>query len=44
MILAADALSGSSPASGLFVDHRGLPDIIDVEIDVSGHLPVHEPD
>ena len=44
VILAADALSGSSPASGLFVDHRGLPDIIDVEIDVSGHLPVHEPD
>tara|TARA_B100000678_G_scaffold86184_1_gene71728 strand:- start:573 stop:1025 length:453 start_codon:yes stop_codon:yes gene_type:complete len=44
VILAADALSGSSPASGLFIDHRGLPDIIDVEIDVSGHLPVHEPD
>ena len=31
VILAADALSGSSPASGLFIDHRGLPAIIDVE-------------
>ncbi|MAG51533.1 MAG: hypothetical protein QF796_03200 [Acidimicrobiales bacterium] len=35
VILAADALSGASPASGLFVDHRDLPEIIDVEI-VSG--------
>ena len=31
VVLAADALGGCSPASGLFVDHRGLPDVIVVE-------------
>ena len=31
IILAADAISGSSPASSLFVDHSSLPDIIDTE-------------
>jgi len=31
VVLAADALSGSSPASGIFVDHSTLPDVIDVE-------------
>ena len=31
VILAADALSGASPASSLFVNHSDLPDIIDVE-------------
>ncbi len=31
VILAADALSGSSPASAVFVDHRGLPDIIELD-------------
>jgi len=30
-VLASDALSGSSPASGIFVDHSTLPDIIDIE-------------
>jgi hypothetical protein len=38
VILTADALSGASPAAALFVDHAGLPDIIDTE------SPVHEPD
>ena len=38
VILTADALSGASPAAALFVDHTGLPDIIDTE------SPVHEPD
>ena len=31
VVLAADALGGCSPASGLFVDHSTLPDVIDVE-------------
>ena len=31
IVLAADAISGSSPASSLFVDHSSLPDIIDIE-------------
>ncbi len=31
VVLASDALSGSSPASGIFVDHSTLPDIIDIE-------------
>ena len=31
VVLAADALGGCSPASGIFVDHSGLPDVIDVE-------------
>jgi len=31
VVLAADALSGASPASSLFVDHSALPDVIDVE-------------
>jgi len=29
VVLAADALSGSSPASGLFVDHSLLPELLD---------------
>ena len=40
VILAADALSGSSPASRLFVDHRGLPDIIDVGIKVGADVGI----
>jgi hypothetical protein len=31
VVLASDALSSSSPASGIFVDHSTLPDIINVE-------------
>jgi len=31
VVLASDALSGSSPASGIFVDHSTLPDIIAIE-------------
>ncbi|MDG2427775.1 MAG: hypothetical protein P8M16_05045 [Acidimicrobiales bacterium] len=31
VILAADALGGCSPASGVFSDHTSLPDIIDVK-------------
>lgn len=34
IILAADALSGSSPASALFVNHAGLPDIIETQAPV----------
>jgi len=30
VVLAHDALTGSSPASGLFVDHDALPDLVDV--------------
>ncbi|MBR11642.1 MAG: prenyltransferase [Acidimicrobiaceae bacterium] len=35
VVLAADALGGCSPASGLFVDHSTLPDVIAVEPDPS---------
>ncbi|MDP7411479.1 MAG: hypothetical protein QF538_06860 [Acidimicrobiales bacterium] len=38
VVLTADALSGASPASGLFTEHTGLPDII------STRAPVHESD
>ena len=38
VVLTADALSGASPASGLFTEHTGLPDII------STGAPVHESD
>jgi len=31
VVLAADALGGCSPASGVFVDHRALPDVIAVD-------------
>ena len=31
VVLAADALGGCSPASGIFVDHRALPDLIAVD-------------
>ena len=31
VVLAADALGGCSPASGVFVDHRSLPDLIAVD-------------
>ncbi len=31
VLLAADALNGSSPASSLFADHRFLPPIIDID-------------
>jgi hypothetical protein len=31
VVLAADALSGTSPASGLFVDHDLLPAVVDLE-------------
>jgi hypothetical protein len=30
VVLAHDALTGASPASGLFVDHDALPDLVDV--------------
>ena len=30
VVLAHDALTGTSPASGLFVDHDALPDLVDV--------------
>jgi hypothetical protein len=30
VVLAADALSGTSPASGLFVDHDLLPEVVDL--------------
>ncbi|MEM7285555.1 MAG: prenyltransferase [Actinomycetota bacterium] len=32
VILAADALSGASAASSLFVDHDALPDLIDIDL------------
>jgi len=38
VVLTADALSGASPASDLFTEHTGLPDII------STRAPVHESD
>jgi hypothetical protein len=38
VVLTADALSGASPASGLFTEHTGLPDIIETG------APVHESD
>jgi hypothetical protein len=31
VVLAADALSRTSPASGLFVDHDDLPELVDVD-------------
>ena len=31
VVLAADALGGSSPASGIFIDHSNLPDVIAVD-------------
>ena len=30
VILAADALSGASPASGLFANHQSLPELITI--------------
>jgi hypothetical protein len=33
VILAADALSHTSPASGLFIDHDALPELVQI----SGH-------
>jgi hypothetical protein len=35
VILAADALSGSSPAARLFVDHQPLPALLDVTPDAA---------
>ena len=40
VVLAADALGGSSPASGLFIDHSLLPQVINVE--TSGDQLSHE--
>ena len=37
VILAADALSGASAASALFVDHDALPDLIDVDLTTVDH-------
>jgi FAD/FMN-containing dehydrogenase len=31
VVLAADALGGSSPASGIVIDHSNLPDVIAVD-------------
>ena len=44
VILAADALNSSSPASGLFVDRRGLSEIIDVEISPTSRTTANETD
>jgi hypothetical protein len=37
VVLAADALSGASPAADLFVDHDALPALIDTDQTVSDH-------
>jgi hypothetical protein len=35
IILAADALSRTSPASGLFIDHDALPPLVEIDSDDS---------
>lgn len=42
VILAADALTGASPAADLFVDHDLLPEVIDLSLDEHRDLLVDE--